>query len=367
MWRVIRPDSVKVWEFEEVKSRLSRYYDIIQNKRIAKFQISKKIPAEINFSESTDELWKEHEKLRKEFKKTLKEIDGEELNFKGLNDAPVSYLDLKIELGKRIMSECHFCERNCKKDRLNGELGYCKLGNTTNISSAHIHYGEEPPLVPSGTIFFCSCVFSCKFCQNYDISTNPKAGIDAQAEKLAHFANHLAREEKVRNINYVTPLPNTYFIIESLKYQTQNITQLWNSNHYCSLDTMNLILDIMDFWLPDFKYGNDDCAKKLSNATNYWEIIARNHKIAYDNDNGEMIIRHLVMPNHIDCCTKPILDWIAKNCPQALVNVMSQYHPTHKVPYDPLLSYINRCPTQDEIQEAQKYADDLGLIWEPVS
>ncbi|MHA1379481.1 MAG: radical SAM protein [Candidatus Helarchaeota archaeon] len=367
MWRVVRPDAIKVWEQSEVKNRLKRYYDIFQKKKVAKYQIAKKIPCDIDLSLNIEKLWIEHEKISRIFKETLKKIDQGSLNFKDLVSPEISYLDLKIQIGKLIMTECHFCERKCRIDRLNGKLGYCKIGDVANISSAHLHFGEEPPLVPSGTIFFCSCVFSCKFCQNWDISTNPHAGIDVSGEKLAHYANHLAREENARNINYVTPIPNTYFILESLKFQTQNITQLWNSNHYCSVETMNLILDIMDFWLPDFKYGNDECAKELSNAPNYWNVVSRNHKLAHDNDNGEMIIRHLVMPDHVECCTKPILDWVSKNCPRALVNVMSQYHPAHKVPHDPILKKINRLPTRNEIQEARNYADKLGLIWKPVS
>jgi putative pyruvate formate lyase activating enzyme len=183
------------------------------------------------------------------------------------------------------------------------------------------------------------------------------------ARKLGAIANELAREG-VKNINYVTPLPNTNVIIESLKTQTENITQLWNSNMYCSKDTMKLILELMDFWLPDFKYGNDDCAKKYSLVPHFFEAVARNHKIAYGEGSGEMIIRHLVMPNHIDCCTKPILDWIAKNCPKAVVNIMAQYHPcyqAHKYPE------INRRPTNKELTESREYASKLGILWEPVS
>jgi putative pyruvate formate lyase activating enzyme len=215
MWRVIRPDAIKVWEEKEVRDRLRRYYDIMQNKCTAKFQITKKLPTEINLSGSIEQLWKEHDRLSKEFKEMVDKIDLGEINFNDLSMPKISYLDLKIEICKRIMSDCHLCERRCKVDRLNGKLGYCKIGKMANISSAHLHFGEEPPLVPSGTIFFCSCVFSCKFCQNWDISTNPNAGIDVSGEKLARYANHLAREENARNINYVTPLPNTFFIIES--------------------------------------------------------------------------------------------------------------------------------------------------------
>ena len=41
----------------------------------------------------------------------------------------------------------------------------------------------------------------------------------------------------------------------------------------------------------------------------------------------DFTIRHLVMPNHIECCTYPVLEWIAEHVPEAPVNVMAQFHP----------------------------------------
>ncbi|MHA1651265.1 MAG: radical SAM protein [Candidatus Helarchaeota archaeon] len=212
-------------------------------------------------------------------------------------------------------------------------------------------------------IFFESCSFKCVFCQNYDISQLPSWTLPVNGRKLAAIANELAREN-VKNINYVTPLPNTYVIIESFRFQTENITQLWNSNMYCSQDTMKLLLEVMDFWLPDFKYGNDECAKKYSKVPHFFDAVARNHKMAHDDGSGEIIIRHLVMPNHVECCTKPILEWIAKNCPKAVVNIMGQYRPCYKAHKYP---EINRRPTSKELNEARKYATKLGILWEPVS
>ena len=230
-----------------------------------------------------------------------------------------------------------------------------------------MHFGEEAPLIPSGTIFFTGCTFSCVFCQNYDISTNPQEGSLIDPKKLAAYANSLARDEKAKNINYVSPLAHTYGIVSSMKYQNVNVAQLWNSNHYCSLDTMKIISDLFDIWLPDFKYGNDDCALRLSNAKNYWKIITRNHKIIYESK-GEIIIRHLVMPNHLECCTKPILEWISKNIPNVLVNIMAQYHPEHLVRrYPNKFKDINRTPTNTEVQDAKKFADELGIHWRAVS
>ncbi len=133
---------------------------------------------------------------------------------------------------------------------------------------------------------------------------------------------------------------------------------------------MKILLDIMDFWLPDMKYHSDECAKEFSKVPNYWTVVSRNHKLAYDEgglEHGEMIIRHLVMPNHVECCTKPILEWIAENLPKALVNIMAQYRPTHLVGRNKQYSNINRRPTSKEMDTAYKIADELGIIWRPVS
>ena len=366
MWKIIRPDIKSIWDNDEVKSVLGKYREIINKNRLAKYLIFKKIPISIDIINSPNELLeKTHERLNKNIINDafLKE-------FKDSNDVSSkesSYLDLKIEMLRRIMSNCHLCERNCKINRLKGEKGYCKIGKFGRVSSVHLHFGEEAPLVPSGTIFFTGCTFSCVFCQNSDISTKPQEGSLINPKRLAAYANSMARDENARNINYVSPVAHTFAIIHSMKYQNVNVAQLWNSNHYCSLDTMKIITDLFDIWLPDFKYGNDKCALKLSNAPNYWNIITRNHKMIYD-ANGEIIIRHLIMPNHIECCSKPILKWIAENTPNVLVNLMGQYHPAHQIlQFKEKYKRINRRPSKDEIRIVQDFADNLGLYWKAIS
>ena len=181
------------------------------------------------------------------------------------------------------------------------------------------------------------------------------------------------KREGARNINYVggDPTPNTQNILVCIRETKTNIPQLWNSNMYCSKECMKLLLDVMDFWLPDFKYGNDECAKRLRRVSNYWEIVSRNHKMAHDETvepgTSGMIIRHLVLPGHIECCTVPVLEWIAKNCPKALVNIMEQYRPLHEVPRNKEFSDIDRRVTYEEMQQAYRIADELGIIWQPVS
>ncbi|MGQ9719860.1 MAG: radical SAM protein [Candidatus Jordarchaeum sp.] len=223
-----------------------------------------------------------------------------------------------------------------------------------------------------GAIFFSSCTFKCVFCQNYDISTNPKNGVKTSEENLAAICRDL-RREGARNINYVggDPTPNTYTILKAIRETKENVPQLWNSNMYCSKECMKLLLDVMDFWLPDFKYGNDECAEQLSKAPKYWEIVSRNHKMAYDETvepgTSGMIIRHLVLPGHIECCTEPVLEWIAKNCSKTLVNIMEQYRPQHEVPRNIEYSDIDRRVSREEMEKAYRIADKLGIIWRPVS
>ncbi|MEM2591266.1 MAG: pyruvate formate lyase-activating protein, partial [Thermofilaceae archaeon] len=145
-----------------------------------------------------------------------------------------------------------------------------------------------------------------------------------------------------------------------------NVPLLWNSNMYMSVEALQLLLDIIDIWLPDFKYGNDECALRLSKVPRYFEVVSRNHKMAHDS--GDMIIRHLVLPNHVECCTKPALKWISENCPRALVNIMDQYRPEHLVAFYPeKYREIARRPSPRELEEAYAFADELGLVWRPVS
>ncbi|MCS7099325.1 MAG: pyruvate formate lyase activating enzyme, partial [Sulfolobales archaeon] len=177
------------------------------------------------------------------------------------------------------------------------------------------------------------------------------------------------RVEGARNINHVggEPTPNIYTILNSFKYLKSNVPQLWNSNMYLTEESMKILLDVIDIWLPDFKYGNNSCAARLSLVKNYFDVVARNHKTVCDSEDP-IIIRHLVMPNHVDCCTKPVLEWIASNCPTALINVMGQYRPEYLVlRYPDKYPDISRRLTREELYRAYELAKKLKIDFEDVS
>lgn len=367
MWRLLRPDAAAVWRDPEVRRRLSWYYQVMTDRMPAKYLICKRVEVDYRGDEGLEELWRRHEEASRAFDELWAKVRGGEVRLEELKVPERSLLDLKAEIARRLLESCVFCERRCMVNRAAGQRGFCNLDATCRVSTWFHHYGEEAPLVPSGTIFFASCNFRCQFCQNWDISTDPYNGVEVTPKKLAAIASTL-RREGCRNVNYVggEPTPNLHVIIDSLRYMEVNVPILWNSNMYCSLEAMRLLREVVDIWLPDFKYYDDRCAERLSKVPRYFEVVSRNHLLAHEC--GDMIVRHLVMPNHLECCTKPILAWIAKNLPRALVNIMGQYRPEHVVAREPhRYPDIARRPTAEEMREAFEEARRLGIVFEQVS
>ncbi len=357
MWRLIRPDAAFALEEPGVKGSLPRYVGIVEGRRLAKFLIARSIPVEFDPEASTEELWKAHERgLQEQLNIERRVDDGEAIE--GLDGAP-SFLDLKIEIARRIMERCHFCVRRCGVNRLMGARGYCRCGAEFRLSTCFPHMGEEPELVPSGTVFTCGCTIRCLHCQNWEISQWAEGGEPYDPVKMARAVEGL-RRQGCRNLNMVggEPTPNTWLWLRTLKEIKGNIATVWNSNSYYSEETASLLSGLIDVYLLDFKYGNDACAEAISDAPGYWEAATRNHLTA--KRHGELIIRVLVLPGHNGCCTRPILNWISKSLgPTTRVNLMFQYRPEYRAHER---KELRRRLTQLEMAEARGIAEEAGLV-----
>lgn len=358
MWRFLRPDAVEVLKDEKARSALHRYFAVMEKKLPAKFQVCKRVPVGVPLSSDTDELWRAHAEGMKELRSVLSKLDSSQLKMENLKTPEKSLLDLKVELSRRILQSCQFCERRCGANRAAGEKGICGVGAVSRISSEFMHYGEEPELVPSYTIFFSGCTFKCQYCQNWDISQYPDEGVPVSPSSIAKLIEN-ASGDGARNVNFVggEPTPNLHTILEALKLCQANLPSVWNSNMYLSLESMQLLSGTQDIYLTDFKYGNDKCAERYSKVTRYFEIVARNHRLAYQD--AELIIRHLVLPNHLECCTRPILEWIADNLGTMVrVNIMDQYRACYLADR---FEEINRRLTREEFLKALEIAEEVGL------
>ncbi len=262
-------------------------------------------------------------------------------------------LDTKISEAQKHLEHCNLCEWRCGVNR-HQSLGRCGVSDKPSIASVFLHFGEESILVPSLTVFFHGCNFKCVFCQNWDISQN-SGNQYVPPDVLARILNS---HKKAKNINWVggEPTPSIPYMLQVMKHIHGNIPQIWNSNMYLTPEAMGLILPFIDVYLTDFKYGNDECAYKYSKIRNYFSVVSRNHKMAYDH--GEIIVRHLILPGHLECCTYQVIDWVADNIPDAALNLMAQYRPEYKA-YD--YPELRRRITKDEYMAAYRYAKRRGL------
>lgn len=354
----MRPDASSVLTDEMAKRSLRRYFAVMQNEKPAKFLIAKKTSAIFSKEDSTEKLREEHTKCIGDFYRIEKHIDEGKVRLQDVQMPQMSFLDLKIEISRRILRSCHLCTRRCGVNRLEGSVGYCKCGSEIAVSSIFEHMGEEPELVPSGTIFTMGCTMRCKHCQNYTISQWMENGETYKPENLAKEVERL-RANGCRNANLVGGEPTPWLgqWLETFRYVNVNMPVVWNSNFYYSPETAQLLAGFVDVYLSDFKYGKGKCAEKISDATDYWVVCARNHLEA--NRVGELIIRVLVLPNHLECCTKPVLNWIATNLGTGTrVNIMFQFRPewrAHEVPE------LCRRLSEDEMKRAIQLAGEAKL------
>lgn len=359
MWRLRRPDVSAVLDDEIAVRSLSRYFSVFQDQKQAKFIIAKSLAADFDGKDSIEDLWLKHSELTLIFAKTEKDIDAGKRELAILPSAEKSYLDLKTEIASRILAHCHFCSRRCGIDRVNSELGYCKCGNEMSVSSIFEHFGEEPELVPSGTIFTMGCTMKCKHCQNWTISQWIENGTLYKPEEMAKEVERL-RRNGCRNVNLVGGEPTPWITqwLQTFRHVNVNVPIVWNSNSYYSPEAANLLAGFADIYLLDFKYGPGDCAERISDAPNYWNVCTHNHLEA--KKHGELVIRVLVLPDHLQCCTKPILEWIAQNLGrETRVNVMFQYRPEWRANE---IQELQRTLTEKEMHKAVKMAKEAGLV-----
>ena len=358
MWTILRPDATAVLRDKRARESLARYFDVMQDDKPANFMIAKKIPANYSPEDSLARLWQLHDQLTTEFYQLQKQIDTHQKSLQELANPKQSYLDLKIEIANRILESCHFCTRQCHINRHNNQLGYCRCGTQITVSTIFQHMGEEPELVPSGTIFTLGCSMRCLHCQNWSISRWYENGEIYTPKRLAKSVEHL-RGRGCRNANLVggEPTPWLQQWLETFKHVDVNVPVVWNSNSYYSQQTAKLLTGFVDVYLLDFKYGNNECAKRISDAPKYWETCTRNHLDA--KKYGELIIRILVLPEHLECCTKPVLNWISEKLGKGTrVNVMFQYRPEWRAKEIPEL---RRRLINKEREDSIKSAKEAGL------
>jgi len=272
----------------------------------------------------------------------------------------------------KLLENCKLCPRNCGVNRINGEVGFCGASDKLKIARASLHMWEEPCISGengSGTVFFSHCSLKCIFCQNNNISQN-NFGKEITIEHLAEIFIEL-QNKKANNINLVTPTHFVPQIIEAIKLARKNgliIPIVYNSSGYENVETIKLLNDFVDIYLPDFKYYDNSLAVKLSTTPDYFnkalacidEMVSQVKENIFDK-NGIMqkgiIIRHLILPGHTLDSKKIIKELLDRYKNKVYISLMNQYTPINNLPYDEL----NRKLSKTEYNRIVDYAISLGL------
>lgn len=271
------------------------------------------------------------------------------------------------------LTDCDLCPRECHIDRTRGETGICGQTSQIKISSANLHYGEEPPISGdsgSGTIFMTGCNLKCVYCQNYPISQMQNG---REISPLTLVDNMLRLQEAgAHNINFVTP---THFnaqianAIITARERGLTIPIVYNSSGYDRVDTLKMLEGLIEIYMPDMRYGDESAAQCYSSAPDYPEVNRKAITEMYrqvgtlDLDkNGiarkGLLIRHLVLPGNLSK-TEKILKFIAENISEnTYISLMSQYFPAYRANEYP---EIARRITRKEYAIAKKLMEKYNL------
>ena len=245
------------------------------------------------------------------------------------------------------------------------------------MSTAFPHFGEEdvlrgtgPTAGGSGTIFFAYCNLKCVFCQNHDTSQAGE-GVELDPAELADLMLAL-QDRGCHNINFVTPehvVPQVLEGVLAAAIRGLRLPLVYNTSGYDSLESLSHVEDVVDVYMPDFKYWSRERSRRYLKAKDYPEVaraaIAEMHRQVGDLEVGPdglarrgVLVRHLVMPGALDESER-ILRWLAEEIsPRTFVNVMGQYRPEYRAMEHPELA---RRVTTDEVRSAVRLALDAGL------
>jgi putative pyruvate formate lyase activating enzyme len=247
------------------------------------------------------------------------------------------------------------------------------VGKNPVVSSYNVHFGEEPPISGtrgSGTIFFTSCNLRCIYCQNFPISQLGN-GLEVTTQDLAEMMISL-ESRGCHNINLVTPSHFVPQILEALSFAWErdfDLPLVYNSSGYDSVEALKLLEGIIDVYLPDMRYSDNQVAKRLSSAQDYVEVNREAIKEMY-RQVGDLVtdaegiakrglvIRHLILPHNLAGSKKTFEFIKAEISPKVYVSLMGQYFPSYKATED---VSINRKITKEEYELAKKSFFECGL------
>jgi putative pyruvate formate lyase activating enzyme len=263
----------------------------------------------------------------------------------------------RAAIARAMLGDCHFCAHHCGVNRLAGEFGLCHAGAAARYFLAQTEVTDELELIPTFAVALSGCDLRCDFCITGAESWNPRAGAHFNAAEVAVKAA-AALENGARTIMVLggEPTIHLHAALELAAELPDAARLVWKTNAHGSEQARELLDGIFDVWVADFKFGNDACARRLAKIANYTGIVQEN--LLWANGHSELIVRHLLMPGHIECCWRTVAEWLAENLPGVKVNLRPGFWPAWRSRWH---RNLRGTVSNDETQCARRIAEMNGL------
>ena len=285
------------------------------------------------------------------------------------------------------LADCRLCAHDCGVNRLAGETGLCHAGAEARFFSAQAEVSDELELIPTFAVALSGCDLRCDFCITGRESWDARAGLGFDAAEMAGRAKQ-ALQNGARTVMVLGGEPTIHLpsALEFISLLPESAKLIWKTNAHGTAQARELLDGMFDVWLADFKFGNDACAQRLAKVPDYVRVVQENllwfagqtrverrapsrrvpsrpnysraETVLGAPAHGELIVRHLLMPGHVECCWRPAAEWLAESLPSTKVNLRSGFWPAWQSPRHLELS---NSISQAEAEYASAIAKDCGL------
>ncbi|HXF11048.1 MAG TPA: radical SAM protein [Desulfuromonadaceae bacterium] len=263
----------------------------------------------------------------------------------------------RATMARAMLADCHFCAHHCGVNRLAGDRGVCRAGADARFFCAQTEVTDEVELIPTFAIALSGCDLRCDFCITGRESWDPRAGWMLDAVEMAQRAR-AALAEGARTIMILGGEPTIHLpaVIELVAALPDTARLVWKTNAHGSAQARRLLDGMFDVWVADYKFGNDGCAGRLAKVSGYTGIVQNN--LLWAHERSELIVRHLLMPGHVDCCWRPVAEWLGDRLPGVKVNLRSGFWPAWRAGRHAELAGTARA---DEVRQAERIAGENHL------
>lgn len=234
--------------------------------------------------------------------------------------------EARVAAARRHYRDCRLCEHRCGADREAGATGPCKAGPTARVFRHRVEYGDERVIAPSHLFYLSGCDLRCAFCINEINAFDPRRG-DPLTPEFFRAALASQRHLAPRTLQLVGGEPTIHLpaVLEAMAGCPDLPRVVWKTDLHGTPETYDLLDGVVGLYLADFKFGNDRCAEEVARVGRYTEILTRNLRLVAGR--ADLIVRHLLLPGHLDCCYRPVVEWVSAYLPGVPFSLRDGYLP----------------------------------------